>query len=68
VPHHAAVDVVSDNRLMPGMSWTSEHRFDASTCPTPTHSAALIHRAFPYDQADEKHWLLRDTLMVEVLP
>lgn len=61
VPHHAAVDVVSDNRLGPQKSWTTNHTFDA-ICEDPTVSAWLIHRAYPYGQGFDT----RDQVMVEV--
>jgi len=65
VPHHAAVDVVSDNRLLPQQSWTSNHRF-AAPCPDPEVTAVLIHRAYPLEIAREKAWSLTDSVMVEV--
>jgi len=67
VPHYLAVDVVSDNRLMPRQSWTSEHRFDRSACTTePTADAVLIHRAYPRQLATQRGWALVDSVMTEV--
>ena len=65
VPHHAAVDVVSDNRLLPQQSWTSTHRF-TSTCADPAVTAVLIHRASPLALARQKGWALLDSILVEV--
>jgi hypothetical protein len=67
VPHHAAVDVVSDNRLLPQQSWTSTHRFDADGCATPTAHAVLVHRALPLALACERGWPLQESVMVEVI-
>lgn len=69
VPHHAAVDVVSDNRLLPQTQWTSTHRFDGTGCAQPTTEAVLVHRAFPWAEAAEKAWTVPDSVMTgEVLP
>lgn len=64
VPHHLAVDVVSDNRLLPQQSFTTEHRF-AADCAAPTVSAVLVHRAFPADTARRYGWTQVDSLMDE---
>ena len=64
VPHFAATDVVSDNRLLPQESWTSTHRF-TSPCPDPVVTAVLVHRAYPLDMAAQKGWTLTDSVMVE---
>ncbi len=64
VPHFAAVDVVSDNRLMPQDAWTSRHRF--ARCPNPEIRARLIHRAWPLELAQERNWPMRDAIMTEV--
>lgn len=66
VPHHAAVDVVSDNRIKPQQSWTSTHRFDGAACPNPTVRAVLVHRAFPWSMASEKAWSVTESVMAEV--
>ncbi|MCB9796478.1 MAG: hypothetical protein H6741_27595 [Alphaproteobacteria bacterium] len=66
VPHHRAVDVASDNRLLPGASWTSTHTFEAS-CEEPELRALLLHRAFPLELAEERGWGLTDSVMVEVV-
>lgn len=66
VPHFRAVDVASDNRLLPGRTWTSEHVF-ASTCEAPTVHAVLVHRAYPQALADERGWTLTESVMVRAV-
>jgi hypothetical protein len=64
VPHHEAVDVASDHRLLPGASWTSRHRFDASGCAGAVESrATLVHRAMPWALARSRGWDVRDSVM-----
>jgi len=65
VPHFAATDVVSDNRLLPQQSWTSRHRF-ATACEQPVVDAVLVHRAYPLELARERGWMLTDSVMIEV--
>jgi hypothetical protein len=65
VPHFAAVDVVSDNRLLPQAAWTSAHQF-SSPCPDPSVTARLYHRNYPSWLAEERGWELVETLMAEV--
>jgi hypothetical protein len=62
VPHHRAVDVASDNRLMPRASFTTEHRF-AATCTEPEVGAVVVHRAYPFGLARERRWTLNDSIM-----
>lgn len=62
---HRAVDIASDNRLMPQESWTSEHRF-ATSCAEPEVIATLTHRAYPFHLARQRHWELVDSPMTEV--
>lgn len=62
VPHFLAVDVASDNRLMPGAAYTTTHRF-ASSCASPEVTAVLVHRAFPLDLARERGWTITETVM-----
>lgn len=64
VPHHLAVDVASDNRLLPQQSFTTEHRF-AADCDAPTVRATLVHRAYPVDTARRYGWEQVDSLMDE---
>ena len=66
VPHFKAIDVVSDNRLPPQASWTSEHRFDAS-CAEPTVQAQLVYRAYPVTLARERGWTAIEQVMAEVV-
>jgi hypothetical protein len=65
VPHHAAVDVVSDNRLAPQQSWVSTHRFEGA-CETPTITARLWHRPYPLGLGQSRGWPKHDQLMFEV--
>jgi hypothetical protein len=65
VPHFRAVDVASDNRLMPGASFASRHLFEA-LCTDPVVRARLIHRAAPLSLALPRGWERRDSVMVEV--
>jgi hypothetical protein len=60
VPHFLAVDVHSDNRLLPGDEYATEHRFRAD-CADPEVTATLVHRAYPYGLAIERGWTLQDT-------
>lgn len=64
VPHHLAVDVASDNRLLPQQSFTTEHRF-AAGCDAPTVRATLVHRAYPADTARRYGWTQVDSVMDE---
>jgi hypothetical protein len=63
VPHHLAVDVASDNRLLRGQPVTTSHTFDASGCTDVTVSAALYHRAYPPDLARQRGWALTESFM-----
>ena len=65
VPHYLAVDVVTDNRLLPQQEWTSEHRFEG-TCAEPLVVARLLYRAYPWKEAARRGWVLEDQLMTEV--
>ncbi len=65
VPHHLAVDVESDNRLLPTESFTTEHRF-AAECASPTVTATLRYRAYPWDQAQRYGWEVEDRVMAKV--
>jgi hypothetical protein len=65
VPHHRAIDVVSDNRILPQREWTSIHVF-AATCADPIVDAVLVHRPYPVALADERGWANVQQVMVEV--
>ncbi|MCB9686384.1 MAG: hypothetical protein H6735_15185 [Alphaproteobacteria bacterium] len=65
VPHHRAVDVVADNRLLPQASSTSTHTFVA-TCAAPQVTATLRYRPLPRALATERGWDAADTVVVEV--
>ena len=62
VPHHRAVDVVSDNRILPQQAWTSTHRF-AVTCADPVVDVELVHRAWTPALGDSRGWSGGETLM-----
>jgi hypothetical protein len=64
VPHFLAVDVLSDNRLLPQDSWTSEHIF-TSSCTEPIVQAALLYRDQPLWLSREKGWESYDRVMVQ---
>jgi hypothetical protein len=64
VPHHVAVDVVSDNRLLPQASWTTNHVFE-SPCAAPQFKATLLYRAFPIYLSSERKWGTEDIIMTE---
>jgi hypothetical protein len=65
VPHHRAVDIVSDNRILPQQEWSSTHEF-ALTCADPIVDAILVHRAYPIELAAERGWSNPQQVMVEV--
>ncbi len=64
VPHHAAVDVVSDTRLLPTRAMTVTHRFPAA-CDAPEVAAALLHRGYPKALAAERGWPMTEAVMAE---
>ena len=66
VPHFAAVDVVSDNRLLSGGHWTSSHHFLA-TCDSPKVKASLLYRRFPLAMVRSKSAPWTEEVMVEVV-
>lgn len=65
VPHHRAVDILSDNRLVPQGAFTTEHRF-SSPCTDPSVTARLMHRAYPLVEARRRAWENTDRQMAEV--
>lgn len=65
VPHFRAIDVRSDNRLLPHQRFTSTHRF-RTQCPDPQVTARAIHRPFPRWLVAERGWPLGDQVMTEV--
>ncbi len=65
VPHHLAVDVESDNRLLPTESFTTEHLF-ASDCASPVVTATLRYRSVPWGQAQRYGWVVDDRVMATV--
>lgn len=65
VPHYAAVDVASDNRLLPFDAFTTSHAF-VSTCANPVIKAVLLYRSFPHSISAEKKTLWTESVMQEV--
>jgi putative hemolysin len=63
VPHHRAVDIVADNRLLPGQSWQGSWSYPA--CDGLIVTARLLHRNYPYSEATSHNWPITDTLMAE---
>jgi len=64
VAHHRAVDIVSDNRLLPQQAMETTHRFVAS-CAAPTVTARLVHRPYPLAEARLRRWDAQDQVMAE---
>lgn len=67
VPSFLAVDIASDNRLLPQASWTSSHRFEPA-CAEPEVTGRLYYRAYPLSLARERGWEAIDVLMAEATP
>jgi hypothetical protein len=67
VPHFAAIDVASDNRIPPGARNRSSYRFDARACTGEVETrAVLVHRAYPWDLARARGWSLTESVMADV--
>lgn len=57
VPHFRAVDMVSDNRLAPGVTRSTTHTFAVPPgCPSAKVDAVLLYRPFPVALARERGW------------
>lgn len=67
VPHHRAVDVAIDNRLMPEASWSGTYRFDGS-CEVPDVVATVRWRGLPWALAAERGWDAPERAMLQVRP
>ena len=67
VPHFAAVDVASDNRLLPRQSWTSHHIFEPE-CEDPDVTAELLYRRLPLWLSTERGWEVPDYTMATFPP
>ena len=65
VPHFLAVDIASDNRLLPFDAWTSTHRFTVN-CTEPVVEAVLRYRPIAFSVAYGKRSLWTETVMQEV--
>ena len=66
VPHFAAVDVISDNRLMPTTAHTSAHLF-AADCDQPVVEAVLLYRPYPLLLARERGWPMVEAVMARAI-
>ena len=67
-PHHRAVDVLRDNRLLPYTSDTRDYRFDKPAgCTNPTATVTLLYRKYPPALARERGWPSLDHVMIELL-
>jgi hypothetical protein len=61
VPHYRAVDMLSDNRLSPGVIATTKHAFAIPPgCTSATLSAAVLYRPVPVALARERGWEAHD--------
>lgn len=70
VPHHRAVDVLRDNRLLPYVSDTRSYSFAVPEgCTDPAATVYLVYRSYPPRLARERGWASTDHLMgtLEVL-
>lgn len=66
VPHHRAVDIASDDRLMPGVPAVSHHTFAiAPGCTSVTVTETALYRPLPVDWARERAWDARDYVVFE---
>jgi hypothetical protein len=64
VPHFAAVDIASDNRLMPQTSFTSTHLFE-SPCESPVVEANLLYRSYPEWLAKQRGWDMSERVIAK---
>jgi hypothetical protein len=64
VPHFLAVDVASDNRLLP-MGWATTHHSFATPCENPVVTAMLVQRAVPYELVQERGWATSELILAE---
>jgi hypothetical protein len=61
VPHFRAVDIVSDNRIRPLASATTQHRFAIPPgCTAADVRATVLYRPLPVTLAGERAWDARD--------
>ncbi len=64
VPHYRAVDMVSDNRIGPGVEMITAHDFAIPPgCATAKVSAALVYRKVPLVLARERGWAAKDQVV-----
>ena len=61
VPHYRAIDIASDNRIRPGESATTAHRFAIPPgCSQADVRATVLYRPLPLRLAAERAWDARD--------
>ena len=66
VPHYKAVDIASDNRLLPGTNVILEHVYDLpENCDTGNISAQLIYRPIPLQLSVSRGWESLDYVVAE---
>jgi hypothetical protein len=63
VPHYRAVDMASDNRIPPGQSARTSHRFDVTGCTQATVKARLLYRPVPTHMARLFGWTASDFII-----
>jgi hypothetical protein len=64
VPHFAATDVRSDNRILPQQAWGDTYRF-ATSCADPLVRAVLVYRPYEIHLARERQWTNTQSVMVD---
>jgi hypothetical protein len=69
VPHYRAVDMVSDNRLLPGAAAQTHHAFTIPPGCSATQaqvSAVVLYRPVPVGMARERGWEAKDYVIAQV--
>jgi hypothetical protein len=57
VPHHRAIDIVSDNRIPPGAAAATQHVFDTPAgCSAMDVTATLLYRPVPLLLGEQRGW------------
>jgi hypothetical protein len=66
VPHYRAVDMLSDNRIGPGVAMVTAHDFALPPgCATAKVSAVLLYRKLPLALARERGWAAKDQVVAQ---
>ena len=64
VPHYAAIDIASDNRIGPGTNAVTQHRFEIpSGCTEGEVRATVLYRPIPIHLADLRGWDATDAII-----